>query len=64
MEFEKKELNNDKISCIKCGSGDIEQVSEADYNEIKIEDCFELYHESKVVCMCDADEKKVVFMEE
>lgn len=63
-EFEEKKLNNDTISCPKCGSGDIAQVSEAYYDEIKLENCFELYHEDKVACMCDGDKKQVIFVEE
>ena len=63
-EFETDKLNDNTLVCPKCGSGDIEQVSEAMYDEITLENCFELYHENKIACVCNADERKVIFVEE
>lgn len=55
---------NNTLCCIECGSKDIESVDKAEYNEIKVENCFILYHENKVACVCDADKKEVVFEED
>lgn len=63
-EFEREELFDSTLSCPKCLSTDIYQVTEAEYDEITLENCFELYHENKVACMCNADEKSVIFMED
>lgn len=34
------------------------------YSVPTISDCFELYHEQKMACQCDGDNKKVIIEEE
>lgn len=63
-EFETEDLYDNTLSCNNCGSGDIYQASEEDYANVTLEYCFTFYHTNKVACICNADNKEVVFMEE
>ena len=55
---------NKPVYCVQCGSKDIESVDRAKYDEIKVENCFILYHVHGVACVCNGDKKEVVFEEE
>ena len=63
-EFETNELFDNILSCSNCGCGDIYQVTEEDYIDITLEDCFAKYHTNKVACICNADKKQVIFSKE
>ena len=34
------------------------------YEEISLEECFINYHTNKIACICNADERQVIFVEE
>ena len=52
------------LSCPKCGNGDIYQPTKFDYSDISPEECFIIYHENKIACICNADEKELCLVEE
>ena len=62
--FEDTKLFNGQLSCPKCGCVDIHEPAEEDYHDITLQQCFETYHENKIACQCDGDNKLVIFMEE
>ena len=31
------------------------------YNNITLEECFIIYHASKTACLCDGDDKEIIF---
>lgn len=68
MECGKEIENNIKfdntLSCLRCGSGDIYQLIELYYDEITLEECFAIYNEDKLACICNADKRQVIFVEE
>ena len=63
-EFETKDLFDDTLICNKCGCNDINQLQEEDYSNLNLEDCFTEYHTNKIACICNADNKEVIFSKE
>lgn len=52
------------LVCSKCGSGDIEQPTEINYNEATLEECFIEYFINKIASVFNADKKEIIFVEE
>lgn len=63
-EFEDDIHCEGSLYCPRCGSGDVYQPEELEYDALTLEDLFIIYHKNKLACECDGDSKEICFMEE
>lgn len=62
-EFEDDIHFNNILTCPNCGSGDIHQPVEEDYDERSIGELEEIYTQTNIDCECNADRKQIMYIE-